>query len=511
MEKHAMHNVPFQYELRPEIPHEIPNVYGSSDYRQFRDTLVKIDEILTKSGFEHQLVSQSLEKYVAENQLEPSPFFNSKKATFHYKNFRHALRCNIARHLTGESYRLFAIRLADSALFQWFTNINMFSSRKATSKSSLERYEKYFDEELVANAVRTWLSGLSATDKALEAGLHQAIDCSKIFTDSTCVKANIHFPVDWVLLCDAVKSLILAIKTIRARGLKHRMIEPQLLLKQMNKLCINMTHARRRSDGRKRRKKIFRTMKKLSVCIAKHAKRYRQLLLNQWDRTELTEKQMQQIIRRIDAILEQLPAAIKQAHERIIGERLVPTADKILSLYDKNAHVIIRGKAGNEVEFGQGLLLSEQIDGLIVDWQLFDEQPPSDSKVLKPMLKRIKKYYKNIYSSCADRAFSSKNNDVFLREQNIVNAICQKSPKELEEKLLDPIFVSLQTRRSQTEARIGIFKNVFLGKPLRSRITAYKKVAITWCVLTHNLWLLSRMSIEAEKKMLQKELRQMRC
>jgi hypothetical protein len=203
-------------------------------------------------------------------------------------------------------------------------------------------------------------------------------------------------------------------------------------------------------------------------------------------------------------MLGQLPAAIKQAHERIIGERIIPAAEKILSLYDKDAHVIVRGKAGNEVEFGQGLLLTEQADGLIIDWQLFSEQPPSDSKAFGPAIARIKTHYGCIDSTCADRGFSSKNNTDFLKETGIYNAICPKRPKELQEKLSDPIFLSLQTRRSQTEARIGIFKNVFLGKPLRSRITKYKRIAITWCVLTHNLWLLSRMAIEHERSLLKK-------
>ena len=40
-----MHNVPFQYEIRPEIP----TVSRAADYREFRATLIKIDEILTKS------------------------------------------------------------------------------------------------------------------------------------------------------------------------------------------------------------------------------------------------------------------------------------------------------------------------------------------------------------------------------------------------------------------------------------------------------------------------------
>lgn len=110
-------------------------------------------------------------------------------------------------------------------------------------------------------------------------------------------------------------------------------------------------------------------------------------------------------------------------------------------------------------------------------------------------MQRIEKCYGSINSVSADRAFSSLANDEFLKEKNIINGLCPKSPKQLQEKLMDPVFVSLQTRRSQTEARIGIFKNVFLGKPLRSRITLYKRHAINWCVLTHNLWVLSRISL----------------
>lgn len=265
-----------------------------------------------------------------------------------------------------------------------------------------------------------------------------------------------------------------------------------------------MTHARRKADSKKQRKVVFRKMKKLSSCIAKHGKRYRDLLANEWEKTQWTHVQALQVIRRIDSVLEQLPAAIKQAHERIIGERLVSSENKILSLYDNDAHVIVRGKADSEVEFGQGLLLTEQADGLIIDWQLFKDQPPLDSKLLKSTLERIEGCYGVIESFCADRGFNDQKNDTFLQAHKIYNAVCPRSPKQLQEKLSDPIFLSLQTRRSQTEARIGIFKNVFCGKPLRSRITDYKRLAISWCVLTHNLWLLSRKALDIERSILKK-------
>ena len=60
-----MRTIPLQLEFRPEIP----NVYDTMDYREFRDTLVKIDEILTKSGLEHKLVMTALEQYVAKTHL----------------------------------------------------------------------------------------------------------------------------------------------------------------------------------------------------------------------------------------------------------------------------------------------------------------------------------------------------------------------------------------------------------------------------------------------------------
>ena len=93
---------------------------------------------------------------------------------------------------------------------------------------------------------------------------------------------------------------------------------------------------------------------------------------------------------------------------------------------------------------------------------------------------------------------------MFMKENNIYNAINPKNPKQLQERLSNPIFSSLQTRRGQTEVRIGIFKDVFSGKPLRSRITANKIHAINWCILTHNLWVLSRMAIADEQSLLKK-------
>ena len=50
-----------------------------------------------------------------------------------------------------------------------------------------------------------------------------------------------------------------------------------------------------------------------------------------------------------------------------------------------------------------------------------------------------------------------------------------------------------QRRRSQTEGRIGILKNDFLGRPLRAKGYAHRALGVVWSVLAHNLWVLARL------------------
>ena len=108
-------------------------------------------------------------------------------------------------------------------------------------------------------------------------------------------------------------------------------------------------------------------MKKLMKVIASHGENYYQLLSDRWQETDWSEAVAQIVLDRIGHMLDQLPSAVTQAHERIIGERRVPNHDKILSVYEADIRVLVRGKAGAEVEFGNALYLAEQADGLIVD------------------------------------------------------------------------------------------------------------------------------------------------
>ena len=491
--------IPFQNKLRQVLP----VVTGNAEYKNFQELLMRISEIIELSKIEKRAIEYEI--LMAEKELKPASKLSDQMLFSIQQKTTLAIRCIIARKLTLLSYRAFSIRLAESYLLQHFCQIDHIDKIKVPSKSSLERFDKMFPEEVIRELSAIVLKAATTTiieteDNLLK--LEESITMDDYFADSTCVKANIHYPVDWVLLRDATRTLIKAVKVIRKHGLKNRMDEPSDFINGMNKLCINMTHTKGRKDGKKKSKQIFRIMKKMMKKIALHGLRHQELLDSRWQETDLSEKEAKQIIARIENILTQLPEAIRQGHERIIGERLVKDKDKILSLYDENISVNVRGKAGARVEFGNTLFLAEQIDGVIIDWELYKNKVPSDSKILKKSLERLEKEYDEYRpkSVTTDRGFFSKHNQKYLEKKGITDYMCPKSVSELNKRLEENEFCIHQKRRAQTEGRVGIVKNCFLGNPSTGKDFHSRNLSTAWSVLAHNLWVLARLpQVEIEE------------
>jgi len=485
--------IPFELPLQPALP----TIEGNVDYRQLRDQFQCFDELLLQSGLETQFITTSLQDWLARGGLgRRAP---SAKAQLNFQEHsRRALRCNIARTFLREDFRGFAARIADSPLLQLFCGLSRLDKVQVPSKSTLQRYEQWIPEP----KVREWIHQLlrRGQEQPEQLQLEQPLDLESYFLDTTCLKAYIHFPVDWVLFRDATRTLMKAVRLIRDQGLKHRMEEPEVFLSRMNGLCLEMSRAHGQSDSLRRRKRTFRKIDTLAQIVRDHAQRYRQILDQQWQQTHWTRKQAEQVLRRMDQVLEQLPAARRQARQRILKEEPVNNQDKILSLYEPDARVIVRHKAGAEVEFGNTLLLGESLDGLIVDWELFAQSAPADSRLLVRSLERTQA---NLAVKMdllgADRGFDSQSNQDKLSNLKVYNAVCPRKPAQLKKRKRSWKFKAAQGRRAQTEGRIGILKENFFGSPLRRKGFAHRNLAVTWGVLTHNLWVIARL-VQAQVK-----------
>ena len=482
--------LPFPEELRLRLP----TIVGNVDYRALEQRLRQIDALLRQSGVERDFMERSLQRWTQGGKRRIS----AAQQTRFQRRSRRALRCNVLRTLLQEDYRGFSIQLAGNPLYQWFCGIAALDLVRVPSKSELQRYAHW----LGAAEMRAVIDGVLrvAADEPARLELKVGLDLEACFLDSTALKANIHFPTDWVLLRDGVRTLMKATLLIRREGLRQRMEPPEVFLARMNQLSMDMSQAARRAGSKKTRKRVLRQMKRMVSVVESHARRHRKLLDRRWEETSWTRPQAEVVLRRIDGVLELLPRARKQAHERIIGGRQVANTDKILSLYDTDVRVIVRGKAGAEVEFGNTVVLGENRQGVIIDYQLFREQAPVDSQLVFPCLVRVREGTGHcVREVITDRGFHTASNSAVLQETETYDATCPRDPRKLRERMKEKKFAQLQRRRAQTEARIGILKREFLGRPMRAKGFEHRELALAWGVLTHNLWVLARLRHSEEE------------
>jgi hypothetical protein len=518
----------FSFQTRFRNP--LPEVVGHKDYHLKAKLYRMIDDILKRSKLDELFVEFALKnrdrlhkEALAQElnfTLEELEELELRVDDFARPRFiEHSLvafRCNIIRFLEGNySARNLSNQMAESHLVQWFCQVETFGVINPPSKSTVDRYFRWIPEEdlgqLIASLIQ--LTAVKPEGQGEDAvqilGLKTELELVDCWIDNACVKANIHFPVDWVLLVDGVRTLMKATSLIRGKGeLRNRMPQsPEEFIREMNVLAIAMSQVRRQPESKKKRKAVLRKMKKLEQKVRRHAWAHQEILKQRWEETPWSEKQAMRIVERIEHVIDQLPKAVAQAHERIIGERQVKSSDKMLSLYEEDINVIVRGKAGAEVEFGNLISLGEQADGLIVSWELYQNNV-SDSKTSIPSLikaqavtgDRIKAVY-------GDRGMGSAANTEALEKMGVADNLGPRNIQDFRERMQEEDFAKGQKRRAQTEGRISILKNRFLGRPLRMKGFENRRQALSWAVLSHNLWVLARIRIKQDAERLEKEAR----
>jgi len=488
-------NIHFQREFSPEIQ----KIKNHKEFNKYRLLLERMDEIIRISGIDLEFAGRLVEFIEEKYSVRLSAKSRAKKIEYAVKG----LRCNILRGYTRLSFEELSCRIAESPLLQWFIGASRIDGEiSVPCKSQLHKFSQMLSPEEIEHFVRKALDHLAANGKIL--GLENDIDCGEIYVDACALEANIHFPVDWVLLRDAVRTLIKSILTIRRHGLVHRMSTPEDFLSAINRECMSMSSARKNKDANKKRKRIFRRMKKIELTVREHGRRYFQLLKDKWMETDLGEDEAGVILQRMENVLSKIPEAVRQAHKRIIRGEQIENGKKILSLYDEYVNVIARGKDRCEVEFGNSLFLAEQKHGFVVDWKLYQDSAPGDTKKLEECLDRLAVRNINVTGIAGDRGFNSASISKRLARpgNEIYNAICPKDKAELARRQEDPRFRKMQKRRAQTEARISIVKNGFIGNPGTGRSFAQRRMDTAWAIFTHNVWVVARMPEKEEQELL---------
>lgn len=476
------------------LPLEI--VLGNKDYTDLQNKLIFIDKMLLKLNLDDQVIAHFIQN--AKNNLKPNKRLSYVAVQRLTSDAKLALRGSILRKIVGQALIPFCCSLAMSHLYQWFCRVNRYND-KIVSKSKFEYLEKSIPEELSRKLNVDFFKDMLDQKKCNEIGFEKAFELNDLYADSTCIKANIHYPTDWILIKDMIRTLVKKIRLIRKRDLKIRMLdEPEALFSEINKLCMEMTFAYRKLDANAKRKAIFRKMKKLYKKVEGHAISHCEMLksLSEADADRLFGLRTRaSIIKKMEYIFELAPKAIKIAHDRIIGEKLTAREDKIISIYEGEAHIITRNKAGATSEFGNTGHITEQQDGIIVDYELLKEYSPGDAKLGIRSFERINSAFSfgSVKSITADRAYDAKEFHDWIKTHSdklnieILDSIALKDPKKFKE-LLDtnPKFKANHKRRGSTEAKIA-HVNGFTENPMRQKGIENKQAHFGIAILAHNL------------------------
>jgi transposase, IS5 family len=272
------------------------------------------------------------------------------------------LRCALLKQYRQLSYQELAFHLEDSASFRAFARLPWAWSPK---KSVLQRTISAIRAETWEAINRTLLLG--ARQEKLEDG-------SMVRLDSTVTAAPIHEPSDSSLLWDAVRVMVRLIQAAQVwLGGDGSLWRDHRRAAKKRWRAIEFTR------GRPKRVPLYREL----IGITRATLAYLRQAAAQLSRAaDPLVALWQRQVRHYQPLIERI---IAQTERRVLAGEALPAADKLVSLFEPHADIIVKGR--RDVGYGHKLNLTTGRSGLILD-VVIEAGNPADSERLVPMLER---------------------------------------------------------------------------------------------------------------------------
>jgi len=310
----------------------------------------------------------------------------------------------------------------------------------------------------------------------------KAIKPRKIRIDSTTLEANIIYPTDNGLLHQTVRTLTRTAKNLGEKITSH--------VRATKKAVARFGASLKNIQKNERRREALKNLKKLAR-LAQHTVAESQEVLQRLNKRSST-KSSQRMARLKDAFTTQVALAeriLQQTEQKLAG---VPSIEeRIVSFFDPEARVIRKGKLHKPNEFGRTLQLTQDVSGVIMDYDIHEGNPADKSELL-PMVERfIDEFGENLRDIAADKGYYSAENLAQLRRLGIrrigIPKLGRLTPREKQHQH-KRWFKALYRFRAGIEAGISMLKRVFsLGRVL-ARGSSGTRVWTGWSILSYNLW-----------------------
>jgi transposase, IS5 family len=271
--------------------------------------------------------------------------------------------------------------------------------------------------------------GQVAVDGLNEALLAKAVEAkvlktNRVRADTTVIEANVAYPSGSSLLAKGVAKMAATAKKLRAMGLATRTKLADKTRSVRSRARSINANLRRRSDDRLVEvRRINADLAGIAERVAGQADKVmrnaRRTLRTLGDQASGRARAAVAGLERTAALTRRVAA---QTRQRLAGET-PHGATRVVSLHDADARPIAKGRLGKPVEFGYKAQLVDNEDGVIVDHNIEQGNPP-DAPMLKPAIERIKKRTGRAPRAVtADRGYGERGMEDDLRDAGVRHVV----------------------------------------------------------------------------------------
>jgi hypothetical protein len=319
----------------------------------------------------------------------------------------------------------------------------------------------------------------------------------RLKSDSFVVESNVHFPTDYNLLWDcARKCLDIVLKFLKKykgtegwRKIGHWRRELKGLMRELGKAST--------SGGQKRQEKVVaaaeKYLNKARLLIKKLGEEMPSLPIN--DEVDLS---LVLVLEHFMALMEK---HIGLVDRRILKGETIPHEEKLFSVFETYTEWVKKGKSRPSVELGKKLAITTDQFGLIIDYQLMNDQ--QDRDIVIEVADRVLSKYK-VDSWSLDKGFWRKENKEILQLEVPQVAIPKlgKRNKTEEEEEHSMSFKKLKNKHSAIESNINELEHRGLDRCPDRGYPHFKKY-IGLGVSAYNLKKIGRQILKLEREALE--------
>jgi hypothetical protein len=316
----------------------------------------------------------------------------------------------------------------------------------------------------------------------------------RIKIDSFVVEANVHFPTDYNLLWDSARKCIDVLEYLMESDIAFcsgwRKIKDWRKKLKSSMLKLSRATADKSKNRAERLKNC--TTEYLSIARLLSSKLAN---VSELDPDDFVQKAM---ITHLTYYRQMLDKHIDLVDRRLLKNETIPHEEKIFSIFEPWVEWISKGKRHKPVELGKLTCVATDQWHFIVDWWVADHE--QDSKMLLPVIDRIREHFKNVSQCSTDKGFFSKI-DVQIIEIFDIKAIIPKKGRRNQsdiEKESEPAFIKARHAHNAIESNINELEHRGLGRcPDKGIKGMHRYVGLA--VIAYNLRRIGKILLEQDR------------